>query len=81
MPSQPLSKAELTTILQQVTAQMASDHTWFVQVTDDLTDHAGRLDKLGLNFLTNKTDQERMTEESKKAFALIETNDGLSEAS
>ena len=56
MPSQPLTNAELTTILQQVTAQMASDHTWFGQVTDDLNDNAGRLDKLGLICLTNKVD-------------------------
>ena len=68
MPSQPLSNAELTTILQQVTAQMASDHTWFGQVTDDLNDHAGRLDKLGLICLTNRVDLERMTEEGKKGF-------------
>ena len=57
MPSQPLTNAELTTILHQVTAQMTSDHSRFGQVTDDLNDNAGRLDKFCFIYLTNKVDQ------------------------
>ena len=53
---------------------MASDHAWLGQVTDDLNDHAGLLDKFGLMRLTNKVDQERMTEESNNAFVLIDAN-------
>ena len=39
-----MSNAELTTIIQQVTVPIASDHAWFGIVHEDITDHASRLD-------------------------------------
>ena len=75
--AQAMCNAELTTIIQQVTAQMASDHVWFGIVHDDISDHASRLDKLSMISLTNKVKLDAVTEESKKAFALIDASDGL----
>jgi len=71
-----MSNAELTTVLQQVTAQMAADHVWFGGVHEDITDHATRLDKLTLVTTTNQVELQISTAESKKAFALIDVNDG-----
>ena len=44
--AQAMTNAELTTVIQQVTAQMVSDHVWFGNVHEDITDHAERLDRL-----------------------------------
>ena len=71
-----MSNAELTTIIQQVTVQIASDHAWFGIVHEVIIDHASRLDKLSLISLANKVELEAATQTSKKAFALIDVNDG-----
>ena len=73
--SQPLTNAELTTMIQQVTAQMASDHTWFPTVTEDIIDHAVRLNTLTLVTTTNQVELQVSTEECKKALTLIDFND------
>ena len=44
-----MTTAELTTITQQLIAQVASDHAWFSAITDDMNDHAVRLDKLTID--------------------------------
>jgi hypothetical protein len=36
---------QLTTVVQQLIAQVASDHAWFGSVVDDMNDHADRLEK------------------------------------
>ena len=51
-----MSNAELTTVIQQVTAHMASDHMWIGNVHEDITDHAERLDRLTLASVTNKVE-------------------------
>jgi hypothetical protein len=73
-----MSNAELTTIIQQVTAQMARDHVWFGSVHEDITDHAPRLDKLTLVTTTNQAELQISTAECKKAFTLIDFNDDAS---
>ena len=72
---QPMSNAELTTVLQQVTAQMAADHLWFGTLSEDITDHAQRLDKLTMVSTTNQVELQSTKAEAVKAFQLIDFND------
>ena len=72
---QPMSNAELTTVLQQVTAQMAADHLWFGTLSEDITDHAQRLDKLTMVSTTNQVELQSTKAEAVKAFTLIDFND------
>jgi hypothetical protein len=51
-----MSNAELTTVIQQVTAQMAADHVWFGGVHEDIADHATRLDRLTLVTTTSQVE-------------------------
>ena len=59
--------AELTTILQQVTAQMSSDHGWFATLQADIDDHATRLDKIAMIGVTNRVNLEKATKDNLKA--------------
>ena len=71
-----MSTAELTSVFQQVTTQMASDHAWFSTITDDMNDHAARLDRLTtLVTTTNTVDIQATQVESQRLFQLVDLND------
>ena len=71
-----MTAAELTAVLQQVTTQMASDHAWFNTMTEDMNDHAARMDRLTLVTTTNTVEIQASKVESERAFKLIDSNDG-----
>ncbi len=54
---------------------MAADHLWFGTLSEDITDHAQRLDKLTLVSTTNQVELQSTKAEAAKAFKLIDFND------
>ncbi len=70
-----MSAAELTTLTQQLIAQVASDHAWFGSITDDMNDHAVRLDKLTMVTTTNQVEVKATQMESQRLFQLVDRND------
>jgi hypothetical protein len=67
--------AELTVITQQLIAQVASDHAWFSSITDDMNDHAARLDRLTMVSTTNQVEVKATQLESQRLFQMVELND------
>ena len=61
-----MTNAELTTITQQLITQMASDHACFSSITDDMNDHAARLDRLTLVTTTNTVEIQASKVESER---------------
>ncbi len=70
-----MTNAELTSLTQQLITQMASDHAWFSSITDDMNDHAARLDRLTLVTTTNTVDIQTTQVESRRLFQLVDRND------
>ncbi len=70
-----MTAAELTTITQQLIAQVASDHAWFGSITDDMNDHAVRLDKLTMVTTTNQVEVKATQVESQRLFQIVDLND------
>ena len=70
-----MTAAELTTITQQLIAQVASDHAWFGSITEDMNDHAARLDKLTMVSTTNQVEVKATQLESQRLFQMVELND------
>jgi len=70
-----MTVAELTTITQQLIAQVASDHAWFGSITDDMNDHAVRLDKLTMVTTTSQVEVKATQMESQRLFQMIDLND------
>ena len=73
--AQAMTNAELTSVTQQLITQMASDHAWFSSITDDMNDHAARLDRLTLVTTTNTVDIQATHVESQSLFQLVDLND------
>ena len=70
-----MTAAELTTLTQQLIAQVASDHAWFGSITDDMNDHAVRLDKLTMVTTTNQVEVKATQMESQRLFQMVDLND------
>ena len=70
-----MSAAELTTLTQQLIAQVASDHAWFSSITDDMNDHAVRLDRLTMVTTTNQVEVKATQMESQRLFQMVDLND------
>ena len=76
-----MSNAELTTLTQQLIAQVASDHAWFSSITDDMNDHADRLNRHAMVSATNQVEVKATQVESQRLFGMIDLKDQRSGSS